>query len=536
MIDSLLLVGATKLALSVLLAALALSVQRSIRRPFLSHALWALVLLVLIVPSLVTIPLPFLGPTESAAVVPVSGAVPAFAGPDYVHATKVGLVVLWLLGAGLAVAWSLFRTVRFHRLLTHASERAAPQIQQLAGRIARQIGLHAVPEVHATRAHISPMVWWAGGPVRVLIPSELLDGLGRSELRWVLAHELAHVRRRDHVARWLEWLACVVFWWNPVSWWARRELRAAEEFCCDALVLAALRPSPRSYGGALLTVIDYLSDPAALRAPAFASSADSGGRITLIERRLEMIMGKTILTTPRWLRLTAGAAAVVLLPLGLIYCGPEQAVAPEDILSDAPGPTSAQAPIEEVKASIAEAERDIKDRLEDGSLSPREAEQRLVELRARAEGEYQLREVRVGADGPFRELGAGIAGQVVRRPALSGELQAESDRIREALQSGAINKEQAAQALLELELRIVEANGLAETPQRSLMRAPEAGTTRQRVGGGQPELKQAAEKLRAYELSVKERQLVPVGIEEVRAGAAGRYTIEKARKEAGSGG
>ena len=56
--------------------------------------------------------------------------------------------------------------------------------------------------------------------------------------QWIVAHELAHVRRRDYLVRWVEWLACVCFWWNPVVWWAQRNLRAMEEICCDDLVLS----------------------------------------------------------------------------------------------------------------------------------------------------------------------------------------------------------------------------------------------------------------------------------------------------------
>ena len=103
--------------------------------------------------------------------------------------------------------------------------------------------------------------------------------------QWILAHELAHelahVRRRDYLVRWLEWLACVVFWWNPVVWWAQRNLRAAEEICCDELVISCLNPKPISYANSLLSAVEFLARPA-LRPPAMASEINSGG---FLERR-----------------------------------------------------------------------------------------------------------------------------------------------------------------------------------------------------------------------------------------------------------
>ncbi|MBC8470440.1 MAG: M48 family metalloprotease [Planctomycetes bacterium] len=39
------------------------------------------------------------------------------------------------------------------------------------------------------------MVWWAGGKVQIVIPTALLDQMDAHEWQWVLAHEMAHVRR-----------------------------------------------------------------------------------------------------------------------------------------------------------------------------------------------------------------------------------------------------------------------------------------------------------------------------------------------------
>ncbi len=115
----------------------------------------------------------------------------------------------------------------------------------------------------------------------------------------------------------------MAFWWNPVAWWARRNLRANEEICCDALVLSRLHPQPRSYARSLVNAIEFLSTPA-LRPPAMASEIDSGG---VLERRIEMIVSKKPSpTTPRWLSAIVLLGAVVLMPLGVAYAQDYDAV------------------------------------------------------------------------------------------------------------------------------------------------------------------------------------------------------------------
>ncbi|MCK5940952.1 MAG: hypothetical protein KAI24_03190, partial [Planctomycetes bacterium] len=176
--------------------------------------------------------------------------------------------------------------------------------------------LSRVPELRLTTARVAPMVWWLGGRVRIYVPRELLDELPAEQLRWILAHELCHVRRGDHLVRWIEWLTCVAFWWNPVTWWARRNLRCNEEVCCDALVLRTLQGSRHSYANSLLTAVEFLATPG-LRPPAMASQIDSGG---FLERRFQMIVSKTpVKTLPRWLQGVIAASAALLMPLGVAY-------------------------------------------------------------------------------------------------------------------------------------------------------------------------------------------------------------------------
>ena len=332
MTDVILQIGASKLAISIGLAGVAWIAARIVARrlgsPPLAHGLWLLPLAVLLVPPFVSIPV------WSAGVDPVGPAVvtglPEAEAAPSAGAILLGwlgshgreaLVWLWLLGTASILGWTLVRTLRFHRSLVRASEAAPPEVQRLAREIARRLGLDAVPTVHATRAQLSPLVWWVGGKVRVLLPAELLADMDGSELRCILAHELAHVRRRDHVVRWLEWLACAAFWWNPVAWWARRRLRASEELCCDALAVVAAKAEPRTYAGALLRVIDFMSTTRTPGPLTFASTIDRCGRASRLERRFRVIMtNRTPTPTPRWIRVALRSGAVCLLAGGLIYC------------------------------------------------------------------------------------------------------------------------------------------------------------------------------------------------------------------------
>jgi hypothetical protein len=148
------------------------------------------------------------------------------------------------------------------------------------------------------------------------MPVSMSREMDSPELRLILAHELAHVRRRDHLVRWLEWLACVGFWWNPVAWWARRNLRTNEEVCCDALVLSSVKPDPHKYATTLLHAAEYLAYPT-LRPPAMASGIASGGSL---QRRFTLILsGNSLRRAHPVARAFASLCAVSLLSLGIVY-------------------------------------------------------------------------------------------------------------------------------------------------------------------------------------------------------------------------
>ncbi len=436
MIDFFFQMGLSNACLSLAIGIVAMVVGAKARRPHLAHMLWLLVFVKLVTPPMIRIPVITI-PAQGEAAVVINDNSRAEALLSYGqlnvdeqsdaavwnHA-RYWLPPIWLLGSVVVFGFSMIRIFRFSRMLAAESEAAPQQLQTEAEKIARRLRLKTIPRICTTSARISPMVWWTGGKVQIVIPTTLLEKMDAQQWQWILAHEMAHVRRRDYMVRWLEWLACVLFWWNPVVWWAQRNLRATEEICCDEMVISCLNPKPKFYADSLLSAVEFLASPV-LRPPAMASEINSGG---FLERRFKMIVSnKSKQSNSRWLQICVLLFAVVVLPFGIASAQDYEAVERRlgegvakgeltlkqasvmlDALRKAGGAKKDQGVRGERRITVEEyrnAEAKMRKMVEEGRAKPEDVERRLIEMRrmigrqrervARGEGERGERRITV---------------------------------------------------------------------------------------------------------------------------------------------
>jgi len=220
------------------------------------------------------------------------------------------LLGMWLAGSALWFALATFRLVGFGRLIRRA-EPAPEYLQAAVRQLAARFGLRRYPDVHVLAARVPPLLWRTRRRTLIVLPSDLVGQLGRTEQTALVAHELAHYRRGDHLIRWAEAAILGLYWWHPVVWWARRRLHQAEEQCCDAWVLWALPGEAKRYAHTLVTAVDFLSASRSAL-PAMASGME---QIGTLRRRLEMILSRSLRRRMSWLGFAAVlTAAVLVLP------------------------------------------------------------------------------------------------------------------------------------------------------------------------------------------------------------------------------
>ncbi len=311
--------------LASILAICAVLCARYYRKPVVAHGLWLLVFLKMITPPLltpmfpveipaapataefsqpVTSPVAQSLPTSLPQSEPISAAaivaqdIPSQVPTRSVQPPLDTMTILYWIWAAGTVGWFVllaWRTLRFHRTTRHVN--LAPQrLQQQVRELAEQFGITNPPEIRIIQARVSPLLWRVGGQPLILLPADLLEKLSSAQISTVIAHELAHLQRRDHWARRLMLLVTGVYWWHPVVWWARRGLLHAEEQCCDAQVVTALPQHSRDYAAALLQTIDFLTGAH----PPLPASATAFGQGKILKRRFEMILDKGVSAKLSW--------------------------------------------------------------------------------------------------------------------------------------------------------------------------------------------------------------------------------------------
>ncbi len=219
------------------------------------------------------------------------------------------LLAAWFVGC-VFVGW---RTVRQITSFSRMVGRAAPAPEYLrleADRMAGRFGVRPI-RVLVAPGISSPFVWCLGS-AKMIWPASLCDPMDLGRWQGVMAHELAHVRRRDHWVAWLELVAGIAWWWNPLVWFVRRRLRRSAEAASDALAISLLPESRQAYAEAFLELaqLPRIGGPA----PALGIGW-RGEKSKSFQRRLAMILSERVTSGVSLPGLAAVAVlAIVALP------------------------------------------------------------------------------------------------------------------------------------------------------------------------------------------------------------------------------
>ena len=206
-----------------------------------------------------------------------------------------GMLLWWMLG--------LLRLLHLKRKSRPAGEDVSAMFRQIAGddTLAKRVQLRISDNVPA------PLTFGFRKPVIVLPWTVCLPGQ-ENALRYCLAHEWDHVQRRDIVPWQFAALMQVLFFFQPMFWWMRRQMRLCQDYLADSFA-ARHADVPEDYA-------EFLVQQAKRCTVRYSAALGFAPSRSSLFRRVEMILNDDtqLETRPRrWWN-----AAVALTALGVV--------------------------------------------------------------------------------------------------------------------------------------------------------------------------------------------------------------------------
>jgi hypothetical protein len=152
----------------------------------------------------------------------------------------------------------------------------------------------------------------------IMLPAAALEDLPPDQLKPVLLHELAHLRRRDLWVNWIQVILQSLYWFHPLVWLANLRLRREREMIVDDVVLSHLGGEREVYGNSLLSVVKQAARKRVL-SPGYVGIAETHGSIASRLRRI-LDANRKLSVRLGWL---SGGALIVLALLLIPQARPE---------------------------------------------------------------------------------------------------------------------------------------------------------------------------------------------------------------------
>ena len=223
------------------------------------------------------------------------------------------LLGIWIVGILAMIILVIKSSLRLRNLEKSALPLQNNEVRRLYHHCLEEMRIHRDIPVYSTAFLKSPIIVGLLKPC-IYLPIHLISDYNESDMRYMLLHELQHYKYHDTIASYLMNLAGVVYWFNPLVWYALKEMRNDREVACDTSVLKMLEEDAyEDYGNTLINFAEKVS------LTPFPFAAGLGGNMKQMKRRIINIASYE---KPTFMKRLKGMTAFMLTAVLLLGLAP----------------------------------------------------------------------------------------------------------------------------------------------------------------------------------------------------------------------
>lgn len=166
------------------------------------------------------------------------------------------LTIAWFLGCLITLTLFLIKIHSINRVLDRSSLVREKEITAFLNYWCLSFKIKRPVTIFSSDEFLSPFTVGLFRP-KIFIPKPLLETRDNETINSIIAHEIAHIKRFDYV--WIRFQNAlqIIYFFNPVVWYANRQISMARERICDSIVLAKQVIPPKEYGKGVIDVLKF---------------------------------------------------------------------------------------------------------------------------------------------------------------------------------------------------------------------------------------------------------------------------------------
>lgn len=201
---------------------------------------------------------------------------------------SMAITGIWIAGVLVFSIMTIRAMLTIRKIKTHSTELNNNETIKLFEDCKRTLGISKSIKVVVSPLVTSPMTF---GVIQtyVVMPAQFDQWLSVKDIEYIFLHELNHYKNKDILTNNLMIAYQIIYWFNPLVWFAFREMRLDREIACDTAVLKSLDPHSYSeYGNTIIHFIDRT-----IRKRNFSLATQLNGSKEQIKRRIRQIAAFT---------------------------------------------------------------------------------------------------------------------------------------------------------------------------------------------------------------------------------------------------
>ncbi|WP_079525721.1 BlaR1 family beta-lactam sensor/signal transducer [Halobacillus hunanensis] len=209
---------------------------------------------------------------------------------------NITLASIWIAGMLVMAAFSLHAWFKLKKIRNTTTVLNNEELLHLFERCKHRLNISKPLFVGESPLVKSPMTFGLF-KTYVVLPMHLDERMSIENIKYIFMHELHHYKYKDIATNYLVIIYQILYWFNPLVWFAFKEMRIDREIACDRAVLKSLDEKfYADYGNTIISFVDVPS-----YSKNFTGSNQLNGPKEQIKKRIERIASFTV--ESKWLKL-----------------------------------------------------------------------------------------------------------------------------------------------------------------------------------------------------------------------------------------